>query len=195
MKQLICCLTIILFFFGGITSIRADEIDLVEMSKKEKERKKKETKKPIVITNNNINTIKINNNKASYLSVTKMESGDSRLKKKRTTPMKKESPVTKEPKEYWQKKLKKIDDEIAKLEEKIKKDEELLDVLFEKLETSELSDIEGEGDENQEDMEMEYAEAEDRIRENKKKLDKKRQERQDLRLEAIQSGVPPGWLR
>lgn len=181
-------LILILSFFIINTSIYLfpEEIDLVELQKKEKKRRSKLKKAKYKITNENITSVLKKKKKISFVKVDNESTGEEPEKEKKVTKVPKEDPKKKE--EYWRRKMMIANANINTCRSNIEKTQSNLNqaqtnfliadiplrinqsrVLVEKLSKA-LADL-------------------------KTNLVKFEQDKEELYNDARRAGAPPGWLR
>ncbi len=176
--------TTVIFFVFNIFSydLHPQNVDLVKLKKKEEERKKKAKKSKDVLTNDNLDKIKVPEKPyaLSKTGETSKGSGQTNVSPSSNSDSGMEE---KQKKEYWQKKKKNLLDEINRVEAYINKMQAEFDRLNLNLRERDIGGMK----------------RLDRLRRQiemlKQQLENLKKELKELEVSARKDGVLPGWLR
>jgi hypothetical protein len=177
-------------------NLYGQDVDLVKLKKEEEERKKKAKKSKYKVTNDNLDKIEVEKKPYSVIKLgegkgTAGASGSSTAGKSGGEGAPNQGDDPKEDKtkpEYWQKKVRKLLDEMEKTKENIN---QMQAELNQTMNTWSAEDILQEREKKRKRVE----DLKKLIPREKQKLEKLEKDMADLEEDARKNNVPPGWLR
>ncbi len=180
--------TTVIFFVFNIFSydLHSQEVDLVKLKKQEEERKKKAKKSKHVLTNDNLDKIKVEKKPHAFIKAEKKKGSD---KTNVSTGSNSGSETgKKQTKEYWRREMKKLLEEKSRVEDALKKmQNEYEELRFAYPSVDILS--------KRTEMRDRIEELKKLIEENEKLLEDVEKKINALKDRARKKGIPPGWLR
>lgn len=167
------------------------DVDLVKLKKKEEERRKKLKKPKLIVSNANINTIKVPVKKYSFIQMESVEDDEQEKQSKKEPNRKIEKKEPKDPektREYWQELKKKLEFDIRTLEERVRNDQLRLNKMYSDYYSMSLPF-------QKINIKDQIDKFSDLLEKDKLKLQNLKKEMDSLSDKARKAGVPPGWIR
>ncbi len=186
---LVCFFFILNFPFMNLYG--KGDVDLVKLKKKEEERRKNLKKSKHIVSNANINTIKVPVKKYSFIQMEPVESDEQEKQGKKEPKGKIEKKEQKNPektREYWQELKKKLEFDIRTLEEKVRNDQFRLNKMYSDYYSMSLPL-------QKVNIKDQIDKFSDLLEKDKLKLQNLKKEMDSLSDKARKAGVPPGWIR
>ena len=194
MKYIGFVLGFFIFFSGVSRLLPGQDINLVELKKKEEERRKKTEKTRVSITDDNINSIVVPNRSYSFLKVESesapQETAAGGEAEASAVEPGGEAAITDETKtpEYWKTQKKATEDRIKELRDGIARDELVLNKLW--------TDFYVQGKADQQlQLRVQISQLSSQIENNKDFLRRAESDLNNLFERARKGGIPPGWMR